>query len=117
MKFCEFPEHRIPFSGCGMYYYMTEVPPTSHCKISEKESLNDWKKFLEIGCVNSIHVSLNINQKYTGKISQLIQYLAFVYKTADTSRKQAIVSYLSTSFRYLFVLTLVEVLSTQLKYK
>ena len=55
MKFCEFPEHRIPFSGCGMYYYMTEVPPTSHCKISEKESLNDWKKFLEIGCVDSIY--------------------------------------------------------------
>ena len=114
MKFCEFPEHRIPFSGYGMYYYMTEVPPTSHCKISEKESLNDRKTFLEIGCIS---ISLNINQKYTGKISELIQYLAFVYKTADTNRKQAIISYLSTCFRYLFVLTLVEVLSTQLKYK
>ena len=115
MKFCEFPEHRIPFSGCGMYYCMTKVPPTSHCKISEKESLNDRKTFLEIGCISS--VSLNINQKYTGKISQLIQYLAVVYKTVDTNRKQAIVSYLSTCFRYLFVLTLVEVFSTQLKYK
>ena len=55
MKFCEFQGHRIPFSGYGMYYYMTEVPPTSHCKISEKESLNDWKQFLEIGCVNIIY--------------------------------------------------------------
>ena len=51
MKFCEFPEHRIPFSGYGMYYYTTEVPPTSHCKISEKERLNDRNKVLDIGCV------------------------------------------------------------------
>ena len=79
-----------------MYYYMTEVPPTSHCKISEKESLNDWKKVFKIGGVDSI--SLNINQKYTGKISELIQYLAFVYKAADTNRTQATLICFSTCF-------------------
>lgn len=80
-----------------MYYYMIEVPPTSHCKISEKESLNDWKKVLEIGA------SPNINQKYTAKISELIQHLVFVYKARGTNRKQAIVICLSTCFRYLFL--------------
>ena len=92
MKFCEFPEHRIPFSGYGMYYYTTEVPPTSHCKISEKERLNDRNKVLGIG------LSLNINQKYTCKISELIQYLDFIHKVADTNRKRAIVICWSTCF-------------------
>ena len=68
---------------------MTEVPPTSHCKISEKESLNDWMKVLEIGWVHSMYdISLNNNQKYKGKISEFIQYLAFFNKAADTNRKQ-----------------------------